>query len=191
MGISEDEVYDDLKPYIRTLWDCFDDSLQHYRKNYPDLHIHRKSTRANILNDLIFARVISAFDDVPDTRPIHQPNQLRYLSLSDRTTLWFKKLDDKKETSNFQTDEAIKRDGGQSNLFKEAQLVVAGYTLNDDETAIKFVSFSPPNLVSPRWFIDVVSVVKPIQMKGPQPIKTDTKVRLQVTRGAKQFILPA
>jgi hypothetical protein len=185
VAISEDEVYQDLKPYIRTLWDCFDDAFKHYRKNYPDLTIHRKSTRATIINDLILERVIAAFDEVPGTLPLHQPNHLRYLSLSDRVTLWFKKMDDNRQTANYPTTEAMKRDGGQSNFFQEAEIVVAGYVLNDDETAIKRVCFAPPKLVTPRWFIDVEAFVQPLQMVGAQRGES-TKARLKIIRSPKQ-----
>jgi hypothetical protein len=190
MGISEDQAYGELQQHIRTIWDCMFGAHKGYRDEYPDQGIHRKSTRASIINDRIFAKVVSAFDEVPGTHIIEIASvQLRYLSLSDRVTLWFKKMDEGRQTANFQTDKAVERDNGQAELFGKAEIIVAGYVLNDDESAIKRISFTPPNDVRPHWYIDVAPMAQPIQMKGPQPIKTDTKVQLQITMGATQFLL--
>jgi hypothetical protein len=189
MGMSEDQAYGDLAPHIRTIWNCMSDAHKGYREEYPDQGILRKSTRASIINDRIFANAVREFDEVPGTRPIEVGFQLRYLSLTDRVTLWFKKMDDSRQTANFQTDEAIKRDNGQTELFDKAEIIVAGYILNEDESAIKRISFAPPNDVRPRWYIDVEPIAQAIQMKGPQPIRTNTKVELQITMGATQFLL--
>jgi hypothetical protein len=188
VGISQDEAFSDLQQHFRRIWDSMSEAYTHYRQNYPDLLVHRPATRANLVSDLIFARIVSTFDDVPGTLTINKPNQLRFLSISDRLMLWFKKRDGNLNTVNFPTPEALKRDFGQTNLFEECSIVVAGYILNADETAVKCISFSPPNYVKPRWFIDVEAVAQPIQMKGPQPI-TQPKVRLEVKVGPKQIIL--
>ena len=188
MGISEDQFFQDAQQYIRTIWTCMTDGYAHYRSAYPDLDIHRKATRANIVSDLIFARVVSAFDEVPGTRIIFQEStQVRFLSISDSVTLWFKKLDENRQTHNYPTDEAIKRDGGQGNLFQEASIIIAGYMLNEDETEVKSVCFAPPNKVSPRWYVDVEAIAQPIQMKGFQ--RTSPRVRLKITRGPEQTMI--
>lgn len=190
MGISEDQAYDELKPHIRTIWDVIYTAHKGYREEYPNQGIHRKSTRANIINDLIFANAVVAFDEVPGTKIIQLESvQLRYLSISDLVSLWFKKMDDGRMTANFQTTEAIKRDNGQTELFGKAEIIVAGYILNEDESAIKRISFAPPNEVRPRWYIDVAPMAQPLQMTGPQLIRPDTKVQLQIMMGATQFLL--
>lgn len=187
MPISEDKAYAELRPHIRRLWNCFDDAFQRYRK-YPDILVHRKTTRANIVNDLIFENVIGQFDEIPGTIVIHQEaGQLRLLSISDLVTLWIKKLDDNRESSNVSTRQAEQLNRGQMNLFGEGDLLVAGYQLNEDETAIKCLSFSPPNYVKPRWFIDVESVAQPIVMRETKTAQPG--VRLRIIKGPEQIIL--
>jgi hypothetical protein len=188
MALDQDDVYKEVKGHIRTLWTCIAGGFTHYRENYPDQEIHRKTTRACNVNDIIFAKVIAAFDEVPGAHIIDNPNQPRVLSLSSRVSLWFKKLDDNRLTANYPTEEALKRDGGQSNLFEEAEIIVAGYMLSDDESAVKRITFSPPKFVQPRWFIDVEAVAQPIQMKGPQRA-APSKVRLKVIVGPNQIML--
>ena len=159
-----------------------------YRNTYPDIQIHRKSTRANIVSDLIFANVVTEFDEVAGTQIIFQETrQLRFLSLSDQVTIWFKKLDDNRTSSNVSTQQAEELNRGQLNLFGEAALVIAGYQLNDDETAIRRMSFSPPNLVFPRWFIDVDEVPQPLVMHELKP--AERSVRLRITKGPEQIII--
>jgi hypothetical protein len=188
VGISQDEAYRDIKPHIRRVWNCIDEGFNHYRSNYPDLLIHRPATRATIVNDLIVARAITAFDEIPGCRTIPLRNQIRLMSISDQVTLWFKKMDNLRQTSNYPTDEAIERDGGQSDLFGTSQIIVAGYILNEDETAVKCISFTPPKLVKPRWYIDVEAVAQPLRMKGPTPI-TAPKIRLKIKLGPQQEVM--
>jgi len=186
--ISEDQAYIEIQPHIRRLWNCMANAYDRYRNTYPDIQIHRKSTRANIVSDLIFANVVTEFDEVAGTQIIFQETrQLRFLSLSDQVTIWFKKLDDNRTSSNVSTQQAEELNRGQLNLFGEAALVIAGYQLNDDETAIRRMSFSPPNLVFPRWFIDVDEVPQPLVMHELKP--AERSVRLRITKGPEQIII--
>ena len=187
MPISEDQAYEELKPHIRRLWNCLENAYQRYRQ-YPDILVHRKSTRANIVNDLILENVIAQFDEVPGTMIIQQDlGQLRLLSISEFVTLWFKKLDEHRESSNVSTRQAEELNRGQMHLFGEGDLLIAGYQLNDDETAIKCMSFSPPNCVKPRWFIDVERVAQPLVMGSPRPAQQG--LRLRIIKGPEQIIL--
>ena len=187
MPISRDQAYRELKPHIRRLWNCHEDAFRRYRE-YPDLPIHRKSTRANIVNDLILGNVIAEFDEVPGVMVLNEDGgQLRLLSISDSIMLWFKKLDEHRESSNVSTKQAEQLNRGQMNLFGEGDLLVAGYQLNDDETAIKCISFSPPNCVKPRWFIDVEKIAQPIIMRETNPERVG--VRLRIIKGPEQIIL--
>ncbi|MGP8174950.1 MAG: hypothetical protein ACLP7O_10435 [Terracidiphilus sp.] len=187
MPISEDQAYAELRPHIRRLWNCVDDAFKRYRK-YPDILVHRKTTRANIVNDLIFENVIAHFDEIPGAMVIHQDaGQLRLLSISHLVTLWFKKLDENRESSNVSTKQAEQLNSGQMHLFGEGDLLVAGYQLNDDETAIKCLSFSPPNYVKPRWFIDIERIGQPIVMREPRAVQPG--VRLRIIKGPEQIIL--
>jgi hypothetical protein len=187
--ISEDTAYAEIQPHVRRLWNCISQAYQRYRTEYPDVLLHRKATRANIINDLILANVIADFDEVPGSQIINiEQHQLRLLSLSEVVTLWFKKLDENRESSNVNTHQAGEMNRGQLNLFGgEASLIIAGYQLNKDETAIKCISFSPPNLVKPRWFIDVEAVAQPIIMGRPQSAQRG--VRLRITKGPEQILL--
>lgn len=186
--LSEDQAYGEIQPHVRRIWDCITKAYQRYREEYPDILLHRKATRANIVNDLIFANVITEFDDVAGTRILSDETQnVRFLSLSDVMTLWFKKLDENRESSNVSTKRAEQMNRGQLNLFGEAALIVAGYQLNKEETAVRCISFSPPNLVRPRWFIDVEALAQPIEMNKPQPVQRG--VRLRITKGPEQIIL--
>jgi hypothetical protein len=187
LTISEEQAYSEIQPHIRRFWNCMTNAYGRYR-NYPDIQIHRKSTRANIVSDLIFANIVAEFDEVPGTRILFQETrQLRFLSLSDQVTIWFKKLDDSRTSSNVSTQQAEELNRGQLSLFSEAALVIAGYQLNDDETAIKCISFSPPNLVFPRWFIDVDEVPQPLVMHELKP--AEPGVRLRVAIGPEQRII--
>ena len=188
MGISEDEFFQDVEPHIRSIWDCMSTGYAQYR-TYPDIHLHRRATRANIVNDLVLARIVTDFDEVPGTRFIQKPHQLRFLSISERVMLWFKKRDGHKNTANYPTTEAKKRNQGQGSFFNETEIIVAGYHLNDDESAIRRISFSPPNFVKPHWFVDVQALAQPLQMKGPQRIDNPNETRLQVAIGPKQIVI--
>jgi hypothetical protein len=186
--ISRDQAYEQVQPHIRSIWNCHSQAYKRYRDEYPDILLHRKSTRANIISDLVFANVVSAFDEVPGTSIVNdEVHQLRFLSLSDSVTLWFKKLDDNRESSNVRTQQAREMNRGQLNLFGEAYIIIAGYQLNEDESAIRLVSFSPPNLVRPRWFIDVEEVSQPIVMG--RPLSTQRRTRLRINKGPEQIIL--
>ncbi len=78
--ISEEQAYSEIQPHIRRFWNCMTNAYGRYR-DYPDIQIHRKSTRANIVNDLIFVNIVTEFDEVPGTRIIFQETrQLRFLS---------------------------------------------------------------------------------------------------------------
>lgn len=133
MTLSEDQAYSEIKPHVRRLWECITKAYQKYREEYPDILVHRKATRANIVNDLIIANVIAEFDEVPGTRILSDESEsVRFLSISDQVTLWFKKLDDNRESSNVSTRRAEQMNRGQLNFFREAALIVAGYQLNKE-----------------------------------------------------------
>ena len=188
MGISQDEFFQEVQPHIRRIWNSMSGGYARYR-TYPDLHVHRRSTRANIVNDLVLERIITEFDEVPNTRFIQKPHQLRFLSISDRVMLWFKKRDGNSNTSNYPTLEARQRNTGQPSFFREGEIIVAGYHLNEDESAVKGISFSPPNRVRPHWFVDVEALAQPTEIRGPQRVAESPQVRLQVAIGPKQIVI--
>jgi hypothetical protein len=185
--LSEDQAYGELRPHIRRLWNCMTTGYERYRE-YPDLALHRKATRANIVSDLIFANVISEFDEVPGARILNlEAQRIRLLSLSDSVTLWFKKLDENRESCNVSTKQSNEMNNGQMTLFPAGSLLVAGYELTPDETAVKCMSISPPNQVKPRWFIDVERVQQPTIMPVVESARRG--IRLRITKGPEQIIL--
>jgi hypothetical protein len=184
--ISRDDAYALLETHIPRLWRCHENAIQHYRDSYPaDIPLFRKSTSANILSDFVFANVISEFDEVPDTRIIaDEERRLRFLSISDSIKLWFKKLDDKKESSNVRTHQSDELNRGQLTFFGETALLIAGYQLNADETAMRCIAISPPNWVTPRWFIDVEPIRQPITMQLLRP--SQRAISLRIIKGPEQ-----
>ena len=107
-----------------------------------------------------------------------EARRLRFLSVSDLIKLWFKKLDVNKESSNVVTDQSGDLNRGQLTFFGETALLVAGYQLDDDETAIKCLAISPPNWVKPRWFIDVEPIEQPTPMQLAEPTQRTTSLRI-------------
>ena len=182
--ISQDAAYAALEPHIPRLWRCHENAIKRYRDS-PDIPIYRKSTGANIVSDLVFANVIAEFDEVPETKIIaDEDRRLRFLSVSDLIKLWFKKLDDKKESSNVSTTQSDELNRGQLTFFGETALLVVGYQLNAEETALKCMAISPPNWVKPRWFIDVEPIAQPIAMQAAKP--SPRTVSLRIIKGPEQ-----
>jgi hypothetical protein len=189
LGISEDKAYRTLKPKLVKLWNSVYDANERYRTQYPDLTLHRRTTRAAIQNDLICARIIEEFDEVPDCRMVtDRKRNLRYFMIEDWLLLWFKKVSFHRIPSNYLTEHA--KDilmGQQIEMFPKAGIVVVGYLLDAEENHIKRLSFAPPSLRKPEWYFDVARMAKLHKMNGPQRITQGTQ--LTVTRGAKQIIL--
>lgn len=115
--------------------------------------------------------------------------RLRFLSVSDVIKLWFKKLDEKKESSNVVTDQSDDLNRGQLSFFGETTLLIAGYQLNTDETALKCMAISPPNWVKPRWFIDVEPIAQPIAMQATDPIQRTVSLRIDKGPEQKEIFL--
>ena len=184
--ISEDAAYAQLEPYLASIWSCYSRAFEKYRSD-PYRHLHRKATRANVVSDLVFAEIVSEFDEAPGITVVQSGfDQLRYLSLSDSLNLWFKKLDDARNSTNYPTRRAKRRDRGQETLFgMEPSLILAGYQLTDDETGIRCLSFSPPKFVRPRWWLDVFEVKMPLQMR---PVERAAQApKLTVKRSSQQL----
>src|ERR1035441_9393064 len=76
-------------------------------KRYPSRAIHRRTTRANIVNDEILAAVIGDFHDDPGVclRQIRSKN-LRFMQVEESILLWFKKMDHSRRPAIFPTTHA-------------------------------------------------------------------------------------
>jgi hypothetical protein len=184
--ITEESAFSQLEPHLRRIWACYAAAFEKYRAD-PYRHLHRKATRANLISDLVFAEVVSEFDEVPGVTIVQSGiDQMRYLSISESLNLWFKKLDDARNSANYPTRAARRRDRGQESLFgEEPSLILAGYQLTTEETSIKCLSFSPPKFVKPRWWFDIFEMKMPIVMHPT--VNSAREVRLMVKRSSQQL----
>src|ERR1700690_1502735 len=93
MSITQDEAGALLEKHYDRIFGAVSSGYEGYRK-YPERAIHRRSTRASIVNDRILAKIIEEFDEVPGTRYVEaKQSNLRFLEVGSRGLLWFKKTD--------------------------------------------------------------------------------------------------
>jgi hypothetical protein len=72
--------------------------------------------------------------------------------------LWLKKVNTQRRHSIYATKHAVDvLEGGQSELFPRAEILVLGYTIKRDRMGILRVSINPPCGAKgrPEWWIDV------------------------------------
>lgn len=191
MGISEDLAYEIISPHFYPLWQAISGAVTECR-TYPNQTVHGKLARAVITNDLIFRNVVQEFDEVPGIMPIvREPEHMRFLSMEGGVLLWFKKVDELRQTANFPTPQAVLRNSGQAEMFGKQEILVAGYRLNREENGVDSITFCPPNDVSPRWWFDIVGQTKVIEMSRPQlVVPEDTpRIEIQIIRCPKQINL--
>lgn len=166
MPMTEDKAHARLSKYYDRLWDSAFDAFDAYRK-YPDKTLHRRSTRANIVNDLIFAKAIQEFDDIPRVKPVERRHiNLRLLKVGDDILLWFKKMNAGRACENVATRHAALLQAGQTLLFPDAEVLVVGYLLNPEETKVSRVSITKPTGLHkpPEWYIDLYANEKIIKL---------------------------
>jgi hypothetical protein len=158
MTITQDEASALLEKHLDRLWNAVVDGYERYRK-YPHRPLHRRSTRANIVNDEIIARVIEEFDGVPDTKLVElRIRGLRFLRISDRVLLWFKKTDRQRRIRIYPTLPAQRLEAqGQIRLLPGLSVLVVGYLLNQEETKVTRVTIAKPNghAKKPEWYFDL------------------------------------
>src|SRR5258708_6661062 len=132
MSISQDEANRLLEKHYEPICGAVVEAYDDYRKKYPHRTLHRRGTRANIVNDEILAKVIERFDDRPETKFVEDRSRgLRFLRVSDRLLLWFKKTNRQRMTRNYPTSHAQKLEtSGQTRLFPGFAVLVVGYLLN-------------------------------------------------------------
>jgi hypothetical protein len=191
MTISQDEADAILEKHYDHLCLAVVDGYERYRK-YPHRPLHRRSTRANIVNDEIIARIIEEFDGVPETKLVDLRSRgLRLLRVEDRILLWFKKTDRQRRIRIYPTLPAQQLESrGQIRLLPGLNILVVGYLLNGDETKVIRVSISKPkgHGLRPEWYIDLEpgennNLVLMPSDSGPQT----NRPRVLVKRGAVQL----
>jgi len=155
--VDQAEAHSILQARYERLCSSVVAGYRRYRR-YPNRTIHRRSTRANIVNDEILSAVIQEFHDDPTVKPVMiRSKNLRFMQVDDRVLLWFKKIDRQRNPAIYPTEHAIALQSGQQSMFPDYTVLIVGYLLNRDETDVVRVSISKPNGRSrrPAWFIDL------------------------------------
>jgi hypothetical protein len=155
--ITENRAHVILRRYYQTIYDCVSDGYARYR-DYPDVGIHRSTTAANNINDLIFAELVNRLDG--QASPVFDSrNHIRFLKFQSRHPihLWLKKTDGQHRSSNVQTHHAQMLERGQSEMFPSATLLTLGYWTSPDQSKIRRVSITPPcgRRTKAEWWIDL------------------------------------
>jgi hypothetical protein len=156
--MDQSEAHSMLESRYEPLCASVVSAYRKYRK-YPGRTIHRRTTRANIVNDEILAAVIGDFHDDPSIRLVLiRKKNLRFMQVDERVLLWFKKMDYQHKPKIYPTEHARHLEaGGQISMFPDCTILIVGYLLNRDETDIIRVSISKPagRGLRPDWFIDL------------------------------------
>ena len=192
MSISQDEASSLLEKHYDRLCVAVVDGYERYRK-YPHRPIHRRSTRANIVNDEIIARVIEEFDGVPDVKLVElRARGLRFLRISDRVLLWFKKTDRQRKIRIYPTRPAQRLEShGQLRLLPGLDVLVIGYLLNHDETKVIRVSIAKMggHRQKPEWYIDLEPAESNVMVLQHSANGQTSRPRVIVKRGMAQLPL--
>ena len=143
MSITQDEAGALLEPHYETLCSVVSGGYERYRK-YPHRALHRRSTRANIVNDEIISMAVEEFDSVPEVKLVEiRSRGLRLLRVKDRVLLWFKKMDRNRKIRIYPTDPAVRLESkAQLRLFPGLSVLTVGYLLNHDETKVVRVTIA-------------------------------------------------
>lgn len=192
--MTQDQAHELLEPHYERLCIAVVNAWRRYRK-YPSRTIHRRSTRATIVNDEIIAAIIAEFHEVGDTKPVEiRKKNLRFLMVGERILLWFKKTDRMRRLRIYPTLHAQHMEkGGQLSFFPNQEILVVGYLLNRDETKVIRVSICKPSGIGmrPEWFIDLepgdeqsIAVIDPKTKPG-----APGRPRVSVKPGALQGTL--
>ncbi len=193
MSITQDEANSILEKHYDRLCLAVAEGYERYRK-YPHRTLHRRSTRANIVNDEIIARVIEEFDGVPETKLVELRSRgLRFLRIGDRLLLWFKKTDRQRKIRIYPTLPAQRlEEGGQIRLFPGLSVLVVGYLLNHDETKVIRVSVakSRGHRQKPEWYIDLEPMESNVETLTPSASNSQShRPRVVIKKGAVQLKL--
>lgn len=191
MPISQDTAFAYLERHFDTSWHAVTTAGQRYAAQ-PDLTAWDARTMANTLNCLVHHELISHFDGVPGVRA-HEDrrNQMRFVAIDDAILLWPKKVDSQRVKSNLMlTEHSMELVSTQTafDFLPRAALVVLGYWFDDDGT-LKRVSFAPPSVAKPAWYIDVhPGDTNVVEMRRPSqsPSGLTTPSGLRITKGPIQ-----
>jgi len=161
-----------------------------YRR-YPAKGDHRSTTKANVINDEIYAEAVREFDGVPGVRPYPSPRRrLRFILVDDRVLLWFKKVDRSRCPHNVKTDQSREMHAGRNlSLFPDAEILVVGYLPDREGMKVSRISISKPRIARPEWYIDLVPPGEAVVFPVPDPTDQDRGFRVVVKRSAQLRLL--
>ncbi len=160
---------------LRYCYQRFFESADRGAKKYNDsanIAVHRATTAANEVNDLIFAELINTFDGVDEVIPVFdRKKNLRFLKIDGRPPihLWLKATNRGRVSSNYPTphySDLVK--SGQIQMFPNAVILTLGFLRSNDCTGVARVSITPPcgRGSKPQWWIDIAMSRNVVGMPG-------------------------
>jgi hypothetical protein len=191
--INEHKAHARLKDCYQKLFESADQGARKYETS-TNIGVHRATTAANEINDLIFAELINNFDGVQGITPVFDKRKnLRFLKIDGRPPihLWVKKTTRGHASSNYPTrhngDLLKKR---QIQLFPNATILTLGYLRSSDHKGVSRISITPPcgRGSRPEWWIDIVMPYNVVGMPG---LVGPNSVRIVVRRSSDQKTLGA
>lgn len=156
MLITQSESLSILKPYQSKIRECVVSGWNAYITQYAHVRdVLTPRTRANIVFDHMCHHARQQFANTKDVH-IRETNGLFLVDIQGKLQIRFKKLDDNNKSSNIQTQQTL-------NFYEQLELpglphatrLVAGYVLNDWETAIRTVTVTCPNGSEIEWYLEL------------------------------------
>lgn len=151
---TKEEAQQDLEPAVPILIHAVRDSFAQFVREHSQMrHGYSKRTEANIVHDLIRARLIAELRDVPGWTTRMILKQLFLLEFEDKYRIKLKKLDPNLRSRNIPTQNVLDFmfQVVQPSLFPDATSLVLGYQLNVAETEVKSVWITCPNGEGRHW----------------------------------------
>lgn len=158
--ISKNSAIEALKPYLGRIYESIYGAWDDYKK-YPDWAklSHDTTTRANIINGHMIMRATKAFIEEPDVK-IFNPSETKtrqaLFVIGKQISLRMKKLGPDLMPRNISTQHVRSLNGQEEfEAIEAASHLVAGYTLNTDQTEIEKVYVVCPNNDKIYWEIEL------------------------------------
>ena len=157
--ITETEARSLLHAHVPALQGCFDDAWDDWRELEPALVSkapqYRTTSRANVMYDLLVARITTAFADVAEVTISQKPGFLA-LTFGGRLVVRFKKFRSKSlNVSQIMTLQQQRLSRQELDLGINATTVVAGYLLDTLGTRLKKTAIVCPLNGENVWTIEL------------------------------------
>lgn len=177
----------DLGPSVPLLVEIVRTAYSEYVRDHAQMrHEYSKRTEANIVHDLIRAKLVAGLKGLPGWTPRMIMKQLFLLEFEDKYRVKVKKLDPQLRSRNIPTQNVLDfmLQVIQPSLFPDATALVLGYQLNAAETEVASVWITCPNGENGRhWEWELVEKAAVIQMperKGAPAEQGRSEVRPKV-----------